>query len=75
MGSRSLGVESMHWLLDVEFKDDLSRYRSGHRAKNMGIIRRFALGFVRVNKTKRSVQTRRKQQAGTPSYPELLQLK
>ena len=21
------GVESMHWLLDVEFKDDLSRYR------------------------------------------------
>src|SRR5208337_3353411 len=24
------GVESMHWLLDVEFKDDLSRYRAGH---------------------------------------------
>jgi hypothetical protein len=23
----------MHWLLDVEFKDDLSRYRSGHGAK------------------------------------------
>ena len=22
------GVESMHWLLDVEFKDDLSRYRA-----------------------------------------------
>ncbi len=29
------GVESMHWLLDVEFKDDLSRYRAGHGAKNM----------------------------------------
>jgi predicted transposase YbfD/YdcC len=28
------GVESMHWLLDVEFKDDLSRYRTGHGAKN-----------------------------------------
>src|SRR5208283_4806278 len=27
------GVESMHWLLDVEFKDDLSRYRTGHGAK------------------------------------------
>ena len=24
------GVESMHWLLDVVFKDDLSRYRTGH---------------------------------------------
>jgi len=24
------GVESMRWLLDIEFKDDLSRYCSGH---------------------------------------------
>src|SRR5215831_11371579 len=29
------GVESVHWLLDVEFKDDLSRYRQGYGAKNM----------------------------------------
>jgi hypothetical protein len=29
------GVESMHWLLDIEFKDDLSRYRISHGAKNM----------------------------------------
>ena len=46
------GVESMHWLLDVEFKDDLSRYRAGHGAKNMATVRRFALGLVRANKTK-----------------------
>src|SRR5271169_2205748 len=33
-GSRGhWGVESMHWVLDVEFKDDLSRYRAGHGAK------------------------------------------
>jgi predicted transposase YbfD/YdcC len=32
----------MHWLLDVEFKDDLSRYRTGHGAKNMAVVRRFA---------------------------------
>ena len=31
------GVESMHWLLDVEFKDDLSRYRTGNGAKNMAV--------------------------------------
>jgi hypothetical protein len=46
----------MHWMLDVEFKDDLSRYRSGHGAENMAIARRFALGLVRANKSKRSVK-------------------
>jgi predicted transposase YbfD/YdcC len=54
------GVESMHWLLDVEFKDDLSRYRSGHGAKNMAVVRRFALDLVRNAKTKGSIKTRRK---------------
>ncbi len=44
---------SMLWLLDVEFKDDLSRYRTGHGAKNMAIVRRFAL--VRADKSKGSV--------------------
>jgi predicted transposase YbfD/YdcC len=69
------GVESMHWLLDVEFKDDLSRYRSGHGAKNMAIVRRFALGLVRANKSKRSVKTRRKSAGWNPNYLiELLQL-
>jgi hypothetical protein len=52
------GVESMHWLLDVEFKDDLSRYRTGHGAKNMAAIRRFALDLVRAHKSKGSVKTR-----------------
>ena len=70
------GVESMHWLLDVEFKDDLSRYRSGHGAKNMAIVRGFALGLVGANKSKRSVKTRRKTAGWNPDYLlELLQLK
>ena len=69
-------VESMHWLLDVEFKDDVSRYRSGHGAKNMAIVRRFALGLVRANKSKRSVKTRRKTADWNPDYLlELLRLK
>jgi predicted transposase YbfD/YdcC len=53
------GVESMHWILDVQFKDDLSRYRQGHGAKNMAVVRRFALDLVRANKTKGSVKTKR----------------
>lgn len=70
------GVESMHWLLDVEFKDDLSRYRTGHGAKNMAIVRRFALGLVRANKTKGSVKTRRKTASWSPDFLlQILQLK
>ena len=46
------GVESFHWLLDVEFKDDLSRYRCGHGAANMAIVRRFALSLVRIDQRK-----------------------
>lgn len=66
------GVESMHWLLDVEFKDDLSRYRAGHGAKNMAVVRRFALGLVRANKTKGSVKSRRKKAGWNPNF--LLQI-
>src|SRR5450432_631193 len=54
------GVESMHWLLDTAFNDDLSRYRSGSGAKNMAVVRRFALGLIRAHKSKGSVKTRRK---------------
>jgi predicted transposase YbfD/YdcC len=66
------GIESMHWLLDCEFNDDLSRYRSGHGAKNMAVVRRLALGLVRANKTKGSVKTRRKKAGWNPSF--LLQI-
>jgi predicted transposase YbfD/YdcC len=70
------GVESMHWLLDVEFGDDLSRYRTGHGAKNMAVVRRFALGLVRANKAKGSVKTRRKSAGWSPEFLlEILQLK
>jgi len=70
------GVESMHWLLDVEFKDDLSRYRTGHGPKNMAVVRRFALGLVRANKSKGSVKTRRKAAGWSPDFLlEILQLK
>ena len=70
------GVESMHWLLDVEFKDDLSRYRAGNGAKNMAVVRRFALGLVRANKTKGSVKTRRKSASWDTNFLlEILQLR
>lgn len=70
------GVESMHWLLDIEFGDDRSRYRAGHGAKNMAIVRRFALGLVRANKAMGSVKTRRKSASWNPDFLlQILQLK
>jgi predicted transposase YbfD/YdcC len=70
------GVESMHWLLDVEFKDDLSRYRTGHGAKNMAVLRRFALSLVRASKAKGSVKTRRKRAGWNPEFLlQILQIK
>jgi predicted transposase YbfD/YdcC len=70
------GVESMHWLLDVEFKDDQSRYRTGHGAKNMAVVRRFALGLVRANKVKKSVKSPRKAASWNPDFLlQILQLK
>ena len=63
-------------MLDVAFKDDLSRYRSGHGAKNMASVRRFALGLVRANRAKGSVKTRRKTAGWSTDFLlEVLQLK
>src|SRR6266702_3855628 len=76
ISSAPLDIESMHWLLDVEFGDDLSRYHTGYGARNMAIIRRFALGLVRANKTKGSVKTRRKTAGWSPEFLlQILQLK
>jgi predicted transposase YbfD/YdcC len=66
------GVESMHWLLDCTFAEDQSRYRAGHGAKNMAVVRRLALGLVRANKSKGSVKTRRKAAGWDPEF--LLQI-
>jgi predicted transposase YbfD/YdcC len=51
---------SLHWVLDVTFGDDQSRLRTGHGAKNMAVVRHFAINLVRTAKDKRSVRLRRK---------------
>jgi hypothetical protein len=44
----------------VTFGEDLSRLRTGHGAKNMAIVRHFALNLVRQVADKRSIKRRRK---------------
>ena len=54
------GIESLHWVLDVIFKEDQSRLRRGHGAQNMALVRRLAFNMVRAGKGKRSIKTARK---------------
>lgn len=42
------GIENrLHWVLDVTFGDDQSRLRKGHGARNMAVVRHFAVNLVR----------------------------
>ena len=59
---------ALHWVLDVTFKDDLSRVRKGHGAKNMAIVRHFAINLVRNAKDKRSIKVRRKLAGWSTDY-------
>jgi predicted transposase YbfD/YdcC len=58
----------LHWVLDVTFREDLSRLRTGHGAKNMAVVRHFALNLVRQAADKRSIKRRRKRAAFDPQY-------
>ena len=70
------GIENrVHWVLDVTFKEDLSRLRIGHGAHNMAVVRHFALNLVRQAKDKRAIKRRRKVASWNPQYlTEMLQL-
>jgi predicted transposase YbfD/YdcC len=58
----------LHWVLDTTFKEDLSRLRAGHGAKNMAVVRHFALNLVRQANDKRSIKRRRKRASWDPQY-------
>ena len=59
---------SLHWVLDVGFGEDQSRLRKGFGAKNMAVVRHFALNLVRSAKDKKSIKLRRKVAGWTPDY-------
>jgi len=59
---------NLHWTLDVTFNEDQSRLRAGHGAKNMAVVRHFALNLLRQVADKRSIKRRRKRAAWDPKY-------
>ena len=66
------GVENTcHWVMDVIFKEDESRARSGHAAQNLGTTRGLAMNLIRQEATnKRGIKGRVKRAAWDNSYLE-----
>jgi predicted transposase YbfD/YdcC len=48
------GIEnSLHWVLDMSFREDESRIRTDHAPANMAVLRHIALNLVRGDKTRK----------------------
>ena len=61
----------LHWQLDVSFREDACRVRTGHAAANMSVIRRFVLGSLkRETECRRGIDTKRLKCALSEEYRE-----
>ena len=63
------GIEnSLHWVLDVVFRDDHARVRTGYGARNMGLIKRIAVNLLKSATDKNSLKVRRKKAFWSTGY-------
>jgi len=54
---------SLHWTLDMTFREDECRIRKDHGPANFAAIRRAAIGLIKQDKSKGSVKRKRKRAA------------
>jgi len=54
------GIENrLHWVLDIAFREDDSRFRSGQGPENFAIVRHFALNLLRREPARGSIAKKR----------------
>jgi len=60
---------SLHWVLDVAFREDQSRIRKDHAPENMAILRHIALNLLKHDKTEKvGVKSKRLNAGWNESY-------
>lgn len=50
----------LHWVLDVVFREDDCRSRTGYSAENFSMLRQFALNLIKLEPSKRSITVKQK---------------
>jgi predicted transposase YbfD/YdcC len=66
-------IESMHWMLDMTFKEDASQIKSGNAPEIMNIIRKIALNIIKNDPTKKaSIKRKLKMAAINDEYRSTL---
>ena len=63
---------SLHWVLDVIFREDDARVRTGHAAPNMAALRQLALNILKKDTSKGSIRTKRYKSALDTTFLEQL---
>jgi predicted transposase YbfD/YdcC len=58
----------LHWVLDVIFREDLSRLRTGHGPHNMATVRHMVMNLLRSARPGKSLKVRRKLAGWDPDY-------
>ena len=60
---------SLHWVLDIAFREDESRIRKGNGPQNVAVLRHIALNLLRQeNTSKGGIQVRRLRAGWDESY-------
>jgi hypothetical protein len=58
---------TLHWCLDVTFREDESRLRDRHAANNLAWLKRFALSLLKQIDDKESIAMRRRMAGWNPA--------
>ena len=59
---------TLHWCLDVTFREDESRLRNRFAAENLAWLKRFAIGLIKQNASKESIAMQRRMAGWNDNY-------